>query len=1003
MGGTYGSGSGANTITLEDTTIRAIEAGIVFNWIATTATTGDATLLNTDVTTTLDHSPVFQQIGGWVSITVTGGSLSTAGADSPIIRLASQNNNTASTRSTVILKNTVLTSGSATAIDLNMDADDPGGILTPVSTIDGDYFDIIVQSSTVSGKVAATRIATGGSHEVPRSGNTKFFIFDSTFSGGIMMVSGSGYRETSGNLLTLTASNAVFDGGMIITGTEAAQRSNQAILYVYDSSWTGDIELTNRGNLVLQFSNTPIDGGFILSGSTNTYIDLINSSVTGGISIDGTATLQNRYGLDINNRRAAVHNSVITGGFSLAGASTIDLPFSGNTVVSGGITTTGSSTGVFRLEQGSSINGGITLSGTSSVSIVLYSGGQLTGDLVVNERATLSLSTFANNIPIYLNGGFTLGGTWRISEKTALEGGLTLSGSLGTISIANAGTDSLVLTNGMTGKGRLDIESIDYSNIGKTEIRIIHDKTGTLPPDAFVLAQPIDYGLVAYDIANRPDGVFLVNVARKAVAQLLKDQLEAPGVATITVDDNVPLSLVGGATVASGKTIVGASHNSGIIGSLTIPENANGIVILGINFTDGTLAINGAVDVEITHCTFTDTPVIITDGADNITFSWNKFTAMTGGGSAMTISNAGAGTGILLHNNLWSDGLKTDMPSATNARAYMFNNYFTPTDNSSATSAGADAQILSINNIYQNTINPLAKQSTGLLRASGNFTTATSGSNPSATGDDTVFVPAYSHVMQPAGIGTPLSATVLANLITAYAGNTAGKYSHTPVMTNGTASISASVSGNASSKTNTSAHVPTSGGFTLTANASGFTPSTRQWYRDNFAITGATAATHTVTNASAATHAGAYTVAMTTSDGEIVTSGAFTVTVGALAAPVITTHPVSKTINVGGSATLSAVATGNNLTYQWRKGGVNISGATGSSHTISNAQQSHAGSYAVIVANASGTVTSNAATLIVNTSGNDNSGGGGGGGAPSLLYLGVFAILGALRLRAQRG
>ena len=52
-------------------------------------------------------------------------------------------------------------------------------------------------------------------------------------------------------------------------------------------------------------------------------------------------------------------------------------------------------------------------------------------------------------------------------------------------------------------------------------------------------------------------------------------------------------------------------------------------------------------------------------------------------------------------------------------------------------------------------------------------------------------------------------------------------------------------------------------------------------------------------------------------------------------------------------------------TYQWRKNGVNINGATNSSFTISNATTSTAGTYSVVVTNSGGSVTSNNATLTV--------------------------------------
>lgn len=70
-------------------------------------------------------------------------------------------------------------------------------------------------------------------------------------------------------------------------------------------------------------------------------------------------------------------------------------------------------------------------------------------------------------------------------------------------------------------------------------------------------------------------------------------------------------------------------------------------------------------------------------------------------------------------------------------------------------------------------------------------------------------------------------------------------------------------------------------------------------------------------------------------------------------APVIDVQPQSVTNYVGLPATLSVAAHGTvPLSYQWRKGGTDISGATGSSFTITNATASDdAGNYSVNVAN----------------------------------------------------
>jgi glucose/arabinose dehydrogenase/transposase-like protein len=83
-------------------------------------------------------------------------------------------------------------------------------------------------------------------------------------------------------------------------------------------------------------------------------------------------------------------------------------------------------------------------------------------------------------------------------------------------------------------------------------------------------------------------------------------------------------------------------------------------------------------------------------------------------------------------------------------------------------------------------------------------------------------------------------------------------------------------------------------------------------------------------------------------------------------APVITQQPASQSVPAGQPVTFTAAASGAQpLAFQWQKNGVNITGATAPSYTISSVQSSHAGQYRVVVSNSSGTATSNAATLTV--------------------------------------
>ena len=99
-----------------------------------------------------------------------------------------------------------------------------------------------------------------------------------------------------------------------------------------------------------------------------------------------------------------------------------------------------------------------------------------------------------------------------------------------------------------------------------------------------------------------------------------------------------------------------------------------------------------------------------------------------------------------------------------------------------------------------------------------------------------------------------------------------------------------------------------------------------------------------------------------------VTSDDATLTVGDdVVKPTITTQPKSQTVNENSPVTFNVAATGTGLAYQWYKDGKVISGANGSSYTISSAKSSDAGSYTVTVSNSAGTVTSSAAVLTVNS------------------------------------
>jgi hypothetical protein len=151
---------------------------------------------------------------------------------------------------------------------------------------------------------------------------------------------------------------------------------------------------------------------------------------------------------------------------------------------------------------------------------------------------------------------------------------------------------------------------------------------------------------------------------------------------------------------------------------------------------------------------------------------------------------------------------------------------------------------------------------------------------------------------------------------------------------------------------------------TFTVMATGTAPLRYQWQFDGTALVGATNATLSLANVQT-NDAGNYAVVVTNDYGSV-TSAVATLTVGL--SPTITLQPGNQTNLVGTDATFTVAATGTApLRYQWRLNGGNIAGATNATLTLFGVQTGQAGNYTVVVSNTFGSVTSDTATLTVNT------------------------------------
>jgi uncharacterized delta-60 repeat protein/M6 family metalloprotease-like protein len=141
--------------------------------------------------------------------------------------------------------------------------------------------------------------------------------------------------------------------------------------------------------------------------------------------------------------------------------------------------------------------------------------------------------------------------------------------------------------------------------------------------------------------------------------------------------------------------------------------------------------------------------------------------------------------------------------------------------------------------------------------------------------------------------------------------------------------------------------VATLGGSATFSVVAGGTGVNFQWFRNGVPIPGANAATLTLHNLTL-NDAGSYHVVLTNPAGSV-TSNTATLS-GSNAAPVISAGPANLAATAGQSPSLSVAASGaGSLTYQWRRNGLPIPGATGATLSFPNIGRVDADAYDVIV------------------------------------------------------
>ncbi len=213
--------------------------------------------------------------------------------------------------------------------------------------------------------------------------------------------------------------------------------------------------------------------------------------------------------------------------------------------------------------------------------------------------------------------------------------------------------------------------------------------------------------------------------------------------------------------------------------------------------------------------------------------------------------------------------------------------------------------------------------------------------------------------------GATASSLTLANVQP----STAGDYK--VVVTNSSGSVTSSaaaltvISNPAFASQPRSQMVTAGSAINLSVSATGGTTFTYQWRKNGVNIAGATGATYTIASAVAG-DAGNYDVIVTNSAGAALSAMALVTVSSGSAAPAVTAAPASRTALAGSSVTLSASASGAPApTFQWRKNGANIAGATSATYTIASVAAGDAANYDVVVTNSQGSATSSAGSLRV--------------------------------------
>ncbi|HET6142344.1 MAG TPA: immunoglobulin domain-containing protein [Candidatus Acidoferrales bacterium] len=555
--------------------------------------------------------------------------------------------------------------------------------------------------------------------------------------------------------------------------------------------------------------------------------------------------------------------------------------------------------------------------------------------------------------------------------------GLTGAGSTtGKSSSGTPGTLALSTTSlnfGNVAAGSSSPQTLTLSNTGTTTVTILQ---ATITGSAFSIVGGMTSVAIApgqnqaFQIQFSPKvpgaatgGISISSDATNAAASIALSGTGTPAFAILTQPENQ--SVVVGHTAIFGVSATGT-------GTVTYQWKKNGVVIPGAGQSQYTTPVTTSADngaqfsVVLTdnNATLTSTTAVLTVTASGVapsvtTQPASKSVAV---GRTATFSVSVAGTSPFTYqwkkNGAAISGATAASYTTPAATSTDNNSQFTVTVSNSVSSVTSSAAVLSVTVPPAISTQPASRAVT--MGQAATFTVA-------ATGTGTL---TYQWKKNGAAISgaTAASYTTPATTsadngtqFTVTVSDTAGS------VTSGAAILSVDMPPSITSQPN-SQSVTAGQSATFSVGAAGTATLTYQWKKGGVAIAGATSASYTTPATTSADNATQFSVTVTNTFGTAASNAATLTVTAAPVAPSITSQPASKTVNAGQTAAFSVTASGTGtLTYQWKKNGAAISGATSSSYTTPATTASDSGAvFTVTVTGTSGNVTSSGATLTVN-------------------------------------